>query len=87
MNIVLLSHSDFVKVRQYHIEAQVHGTFPERIKQFNNDIQGYINTYGYCPKEIYDQKALYIKEWKSAWKNSCRVCIDVTTGEIDEPCK
>ena len=85
--IKLLGHDDFIKVRLYHIESAMHGTFPERVAQFNNDIQSHIDVYGRCPREIYDEKRKYVKEWYSPWKNSAFIRVDVTTGEVDEPCK
>lgn len=84
---IYLSHEDFIKCRLYDIEAQNHGTFEDRVKQFNNDIQAHINTYGYCPREIYEQKALYIHTWANAWRNYYFIRVDVATGEVDEPCK
>lgn len=80
---VYLSHEDFIKCQLYDIEAQNHGTFEDRVKQFNNDIQAHINTYGYCPREIYEQKALYIHTWANAWRNYHFIRVDITTGEID----
>ena len=85
--IKLLSNADFIKVRLYHIEAAMHGTFPERIAQFDNDIQCHINVYGRCPREIYDEKRKYIKEWYFPWRNTAFVRVDVSTGEVDFPCK
>ena len=82
---VYLSHEDFIKCRLYQIEKLNNGSFEERVKQFNNDIQAHINTYGYCPREIYAQKALYIEKWANAWRNYHFVRVDITTGEIDEP--
>ena len=79
-----LSHGDFIKCRLYCIEVINHGTFEERVKQFDNDIQAHKSTYGFCPSEIYREKAKYIKKWSAAWRFSKFIRVDISTGEVDD---
>ena len=79
-----LSNADFIKCRLYCIEAINHGSFEKRIEQFDNDIRAHKDTYGYCPAEIYYEKAKYIKEWSFAWRCSKCIRVNVSTGEVDE---
>ena len=82
-----VSHADFIKVRLYEIECDLFGTFPQRVRQFDNDIKAHIDVYGSCPKEIIQEKVKYITEWRAAWRNTGYILVDVTTGEVMLPQK
>lgn len=85
MTFNVISHADFIKIRQWLLLEAVHGTYLEQMAREYRFIQETKALYGFVPHSAYNEIKDLRKHWARPALLSRKYCIDVETGELYEP--
>lgn len=80
-----VSHQDFVKVLQWTLIEQVHGSYADQIEKIKHDIAMTKAVHGYVPRSAYFELQRFRREWSRAAYNARYACVDTSTGEMFFP--
>lgn len=86
MNIKYLNHNTFIRVIQWTLIEAVEGSY---LHQYNKELSYIAETkrmYGYITKEHMRDLNELRAHWATPAYFSKFVCVDISTGEVYEPC-